>query len=107
LLRDLLVQCEKQGRGWLFLHDGDPELAFCSIRNLSIDDPFYTYCANRPHRRPDDAIPIGPVFIFTGEGREEWQDSTDTEEVREHLLALLADIPEQPQPEYPVGYYAD
>src|SRR5687768_955859 len=67
-----------------YAHTGDPEPAFCSIRGLLIEDPFYTYCANHPHRRPErDAIPIGPVF--TGEEREMWQDSPDTEEVREHL----------------------
>jgi hypothetical protein len=82
-----------------YSHSDDPEPDFCSIRNLSIDNPFYTYCANHPHRRPErDAIPIGPVFV--GEHREEWQDSPDTEEVRAHLLELLSVIPEQPQTEY-------
>ena len=34
----------------------------CEIRDLAIEDPFYTYCANHPHRRPErDRIPIGPV----------------------------------------------
>src|SRR5262245_24932564 len=81
-------------------HADDPEPDYCSIRDLSIDDPFYTYCANHPHRRPErDKIPIGPVFA--GDERELWQHSPDTEEIRQHLLALLAEIPETPTTEYP------
>src|SRR5215510_11637965 len=75
------------------------DTGFCSIRNLSIDDPFWTYCANHPKRRPErDSIPIGPVF--TGSDRELWRDSPDTEEIREHLLALLAAMTERPLREY-------
>ena len=74
----------------------------CEIRDLAIEDPFYTYCANHPHRRPDrDRIPIGPVTRHGG-----WQEdppyaeypryarkpSPDTEEVRQHLLSLLDSI---------------
>ena len=87
-------------------HARDPEPDFCTIRSLSIDDPFYTYCANHPHRRPErDPVPIGPVF--TGEERELWQPSPDTEEIREHLLALLYQIEEPPRSEYPIGLYTD
>ena len=71
----------------------------CEIRDLAIEDPFYTYCANHPHRRPErDRIPIGPVTRHGG-----WQEdppyaeypryvrkpSPDTEEVRQHLLSPL------------------
>jgi hypothetical protein len=36
-----------------------------------------------------------------------WQPSPDTEEIRQHLLALLGQIEEQPRSEYPIGHYAD
>ena len=39
----------------------------CEIRDLAIEDPFYTYCANHPHRRPErDRIPIGPLAKIRG-----------------------------------------
>jgi len=74
------------------------EEAHCEIRDLPIEDPFYTYCVNHPHHRPDrDPIPIGPVFsggIVVESGaayyhRGYWQPSPDTEEIRQHLLNLL------------------
>jgi hypothetical protein len=89
-----------------YAHADGPEPAFCTIRDLPIDDPFYTYCSNHPHRRPQrDPIPIGPVF--TGDSRELWQPSPDTEEVRQHLLSLLAGMGQQPASEYPIGIYSD
>jgi hypothetical protein len=89
-----------------YAHARDPEPAFCTIRSLPIVDPFYTYCGNHPHRRPErDPIPIGPVF--TGEQRELSEPSPDTEEIRQHLLALLRQIEEQPRSEYPIGLYTD
>ena len=49
-------------------HASDHEPAFCTIRSLPIEDAFYTYCGNHPHRTPErDPIPIGPVF--TGDAR--------------------------------------
>jgi hypothetical protein len=87
-------------------HANDPESAHCTIRGLPIEIPFYTYCGNHPHRRPErDPIPIGPVF--TGEERTVWTPSPDTEEIRQHLLALLAQIVERPRSEYPIGVYLD
>ena len=67
---------------------------YCEIRDVAIDNPFYTYCANHPHRRPDpDPIPIGPVMCADARGdRYVWVPSPDSEEVREHLLDLLTDI---------------
>ena len=67
---------------------------YCEIRDIAIDVPFYTYCANHPHRRPDrDPIPIGPVMRGDDMGnRYVWIPSPDSEEVRRHLLDLLADI---------------
>ena len=73
----------------------------CEIRDLDIPDPFYPYCANHPYHRPSrDRIPIGPVYVHrasdpSGEGgREEWQPSPDTEEVRRHLLDIVR-LPEE------------
>jgi hypothetical protein len=90
-------------------HARDSEPAFCTIRDLPITSPFYTYCGNHPHRRPErDHIPIGPVF--TGDsagGREFWKPSPDTEDIRQHLLALLRRIEEKPRSEYPIGIYTD
>ena len=87
-------------------HTQDPEAAFCTIRGFPIADPFYTYCGNHPHRRPErDPVPIGPVF--TGEEREISRPSPDTEEIRQHLLALLDGMEEEPRSEYPIGRYSD
>lgn len=78
----------------------------CTIRELAIVNPFYTYCGNHPHRRSErDHVPIGPVFV--GEGRELWQPSPDSEEIRQHLLELLKAIEEAPATEYPAGVYID
>ena len=83
-------------------HARDPEQAFCTIRSLSIEDPFYTYCANHPYRRPDrDPIPIGPVFTGDSNGkRQVWMPSPDTEEIRLHLLELLDAMGSQTRFEY-------
>jgi len=88
-------------------HAHNPDLDFCTIRNLVIKDPFYTYCGNHPHRRPDrDPIPIGPVYTGDSSGtRESWMPSPDTEEARVHLLALLDKIDEHTGSEYPIGNY--
>ena len=73
----------------------------CEIRELDIPDPFYTYCANHPYHRPaQDPIPIGPVYVhrvdgpFGEGGREQWQPSPDTEEIRQHLLDIVR-LPEE------------
>lgn len=88
------------------------ELAFCLIRNLDIEDPFYTYCHNHPYRRPEqDRIPIGPVLTANASGeRQFWQPSPDTKEVRQHLLSLLNPKEYQPASKkysYPNSIYAD
>ena len=82
-----------------YAHAGSAEPAYCEIRHLEIPDPSWTYCANHPRRSPArDRVPIGPVFIDPREeGREIWKESPDTEEVRTHLLDLLARIEEQPK----------
>ena len=68
---------------------------YCEIRDLPIEDPFYTYCANHPyrlHRRLP--VPLGPVYVHVGEETSErdiWVDAPDTEEIRSQLLQLLED----------------
>ncbi len=63
---------------------------YCEIRNLPLEDPFYTYCANHPYRRPQrDRMPIGPVY--EGMDRRILHPSPDTPEIRQHLLDIVAD----------------
>ena len=85
-------------------HSRDDGPDYCTIRSLSIDRPFYTYCANHPRRRPErDAIPIGPVFVGDSAGqRTLWKSSPDSEEVRTHLLEMLRTMQEVPSTEYPL-----
>ncbi len=81
----------------------------CEIRDQAIPDPFWTYCANHPHRRPDrDPIPIGPIMVNASGGldndREVWKPSPDSEEIRRHLLDLLEDIfTHMKADRYPIG----
>jgi len=92
-----------------YAHSRDPEPDVCEIRELAIANPFYTYCANHPHRFPEgERIPVGPVLTqpLRG-GREIWQLSPDTPEIRSHLLELLAKISEQPTQEYPASPQRD
>ena len=76
--------------------------SFCEIRHLAIPNPFYTYCANHPYRRPSrDPIPIGPVYVHgDNDVREFWQPSPDTEEIRQHLLDIVR-APEEHTDGYP------
>ncbi len=109
-------------RDWL-AHADESIPPFCEIRDIEVEDPFYTYCANHPHRRPDrDTIPIGPVMRHGGwkeERRVEdgqtilsscenpryvWKPSPDSEEIRQHLLNLLNSIFEHmSRDRYPIG----
>ena len=90
-------------------HSDDSVPPYCEIKEVAIDDPFYTYCANHPHRRPDrDPIPIGPITRYAGDGwsdgREVWVPSPDSEEIRQHLLCLLEDFFEHLfRDRYPLG----
>lgn len=65
----------------------------CEIRDEPIESPFWTYCANHPHRRSArDPIPIGPILVPGGQAPDERvakKPSPDTEEIRLHLLRLL------------------
>ena len=65
----------------------------CEIRDVSIEDPFYTYCANHPLQRVDrDRIPIGPIMRADElDDRDVWIESPDTEEIRQHLLDIMMD----------------
>ena len=81
-------------------HTDNPEPPHCEIRNEPIEDPFYTYCANHPHRRSGrDPIPIGPILVGQAIGgfafkRVIWKPSPDAEDIRQHLLDLLAETEE-------------
>ena len=92
--------------------EGDPAHSSmshaCDIRGLAIERPFWTYCANHPHRSPEpDRVPVGPVMVGHDLQREIWKASPDTPEIRRHLLELLAAIVELPKAEYPMGTYKD
>ena len=94
-------------RGYSELRDTDEE-PFCQIRDVAVEDAFYTYCANHPHRRPKrDAIPIGPILRNVGDGsnaRYEWIQSPDSEEIRLHLLELLDGFFQHvSESRYPIG----
>lgn len=109
-------------RDWLE-HADESIRPYCQIRDIEVEDPFYTYCANHPHRRPNrDPIPIGPVMRHGGweeERRVEdgqtiltswenprfvWKPSPDSEEIRQHLLNLLNGIFEHTSGDwYPIG----
>ena len=71
---------------------------YCTIRETPIENPFYTYCSNHPHHRPEqDSVPIGPIWQAVpgrglGYSREVWLASPDNEEIRQHLLNLLSEI---------------
>lgn len=91
-------------------HTNNLEPDFCMIRDLKIDDPFYTYCVNHPHHNSDKIeIPIGPVYVFKDYNtrRDIWVDASDTEEARQVLLDKVSKITETPEPEYPSGTYLD
>ena len=105
---------ENRGERELHRHAESTLSDHCEIRNLAIEDPFYTYCANHPHRRPErDPIPIGPVTRHGGWKADEpeveypryvWKPSPDTEEIRQHLLSLFSSIfDHMKQDQYPIG----
>ncbi len=88
-----------------YAHARDPEPAFCTIRNLLLDDPFWTYCTNHPYKNPDKlAVPIGPVFRAENDhGRVVWVPSPDTETIRQTLLELPRWAETLPESTYPGG----
>lgn len=83
----------------------------CEIRQLKIENPFWTYCANHRHHSLEKiSVPIGAVYVCK-EGfpyeREVWVISPDTEQIRTTLLGLLNKMPEQPVSEYPTSTKQD
>lgn len=84
--------------------------SYCEIRQLEIDNPFYTYCANHPFNRSErDPIPIGPVYIGVFDvnevnqyRRDVWQPAPDDDAIREHLLHVVRD-PAQHEQGYPLS----
>ena len=84
--------------------------SYCEIRQLEIESPFYTYCANHPYNRPDrDPIPIGPVYVgeYDTEAinqyrRVVWRQAPDDSHIREHLLDIMRD-PGQHEQGYPLS----
>jgi hypothetical protein len=79
----------------------------CVIRDLIIENPFWTYCVNHPHHNPDKIeLPIGPAYVGA-DGypyrRQVWAESPDTEDIRLMLLRLLKGMPERPRAEYPAS----
>ena len=81
------------------------EESYCEIRELQIENPFYTYCANSTVRqRHEVTVPLGPVYVHewihvkNADGvecpvssRRVWVEAPDTEDVRTRLLACLVD----------------
>lgn len=87
-----------------------PDLVYCEIRGFETKFAANTFCANHAHRNPERlATPIGPVFKniwLKGscfENSVVWRLSPDTEEIRDTLLELAANIDEKPKDEYPAG----
>jgi len=81
--------------------------AYCSIRDVVIPEPFWTYCSNHPaHNIEEISTPVGPVFICDTYPyvRKIWIECPDTEEIRVQLVDILESIPEMPVPEYPSTY---
>lgn len=89
--------------GYNHVDDTAPDV--CMIRDLRLENPFYTYCANHPHRLPKELrVPIGPVYTGDSSGhREVSVEAPDSEEIRFGLLQLLAQIGSEPTTEYPIG----
>jgi hypothetical protein len=89
-----------------YAHARDPGPDHCDIRDLPVEDAFYTYCSNHSHHNPGRVrVPIGPVWVMGEDhyGREVWRPGPDTPEVRAEVLRLLATTPD-PVEGYPAGY---
>ena len=81
--------------------------SYCEVRDLVIEDPFYTYCSNHPYRMQRRVpVPLGPVYVHNDEtwGRDVWVHAPDTEEIRRQLLQLLEN-PSSVSDPYP--FYGD
>lgn len=76
----------------------------CIIRNVEINNPFWTYCANHPHHNIEKIdLPLGPIYINDGYpySRKLWINAPDNENIRLKLLELLNSISSMPQNKYP------
>jgi hypothetical protein len=72
-----------------------PGVVCCTIRDIEIPDPFWTYCANHPgHNRSKCDLPLGPVYVNDGYPyrRKVWLNPPDNERIRVKLLELLENI---------------
>jgi hypothetical protein len=65
----------------------------CEARDISIENPFYTYCANF-HVRDGVLTPVGPVYVASGSShrREVWFPAPVYEGRVNDLLRLLVQL---------------
>ena len=106
-----LAGSTKEMKGSLVLQDllTIRNLIFARFGSCRSANHSNTYCANHPYRNPGRTeVPIGPVWEGRPDNiREIWKLSPDAEEVRLTLLALLRQIEENLQSEYPIGISVD
>jgi tetratricopeptide (TPR) repeat protein len=83
-------------------------VARCTIRDIDIPNPFWTYCANHPHHtREKINLPLGPVYVaelmdgFASYARKVWLNPPDNEKTRLKLLELLDSISGDIEQKYP------
>ena len=94
-------QFNRKNRDWTRENRQEaPGPAHCVIRDLEIQIPYWTYCANHFYRGQDwrvgDSIPIGPVLTANISGgnpyeRVPWHSSPDGEDIRQRLLDQVSD----------------
>ncbi len=94
----------KNGGETGYSHAGDPGEDRCTLRDVVVGNPFWTYCANHPaHNSGLIKTPVGPIYVGDESGRNISVESPDNEEIRQILLQLLDAIAEVPQSEYPMS----
>lgn len=79
-------------------------LVKCTIRDIEIPDPFWTYCANHPHHNVDKIVlPLGPVYVTDDYpySRKVWIKPPDNETIRQKLLEILDGIDVSLKKTYP------
>lgn len=74
----------------------DEGMHFCTIRQLHVAEPFWTYCFNHRDRAPGgQPVPFGPAYRHAGGypyKREPLGSPPDSAVIRDHLLSLLEGI---------------
>ena len=78
----------------------------CTIRNVEVEKPFWTYCANHDYHNPQKiSFPIGPVYKAGNYpyDRVVWENAPDTEEIRVGIFKLLDEIDENLKFEYVIA----